>query len=252
MTPRVSRTLLGVTRLAAVCSVLCATTALAQGVAPAAPNRVADLPLVELRAHGPAGAHSTVLAVILSGDGGWADIDRQIGQTLAERGIDVVGFDDRAYLRGGRRDAEGTARDVMRAATEYLSRWNDQQLALIGYSRGANFAPFVANRMPAPLRARLVLLAMLGLQERASFTYRFSDLWATRSRASDTPILPELERLRGANMLCVYGVDEDESLCRGIDSTLVHPVARPGKHHFDGDYRALTSIIVDRLEHARR
>ena len=89
---------------------------------------------------------------------------------------------------------------------------------------------------------------MLALQERASFRYRFSDLWATHSRPSDIPIRPELERLRGANMMCVYGHDEEESLCRKVDTTLVHPEVRPGKHHFDGDYRAIASLILSRIQ----
>ena len=247
MLPRIVRATLSATRMAAVCSLLGASVAIGQQPATPQPPP-SDLPLVELRS----GGQAKTLAVFLSGDGGWADIDRQIGQTLAERGVDVIGFDDRAYLRGGERGPEGTARDVARAAAFYMERWGDTRLVLAGYSRGANFLPFVANRLPPALRARLALVAMLGLEERASFKYRFSDLWATRSRATDTPILPELERLRGTNMLCVYGKDEDESLCRGIDSTLVHPVMRPGKHHFDGDYRALTSLIVARLDAAPR
>ena len=233
------------TRLAAVCSLLGVLAGLGPTRLAAQAPELKDLPLVEVRASGP--AHTSTLAVILSGDGGWADIDKQIGQTLAERGVDVVGFDDRAYLRGGKRDPDGTARDVSRTAAYYLNAWGDQRLMLIGYSRGADFLPFVANRLPPALRARVALLAMLGLQERASFKYRFSDLWATRSRASDIPILPELERLRGTNMMCVYGKDEDESLCREVDSTLVHVVARPGKHHFDGDYQLLSTLILDRV-----
>ncbi len=218
---------------------------------------VRGLPLVELR--GRVGANSVpsatgaveppgTLAVVLSGDGGWADIDKQIGKTLAERGVDVVGFDDRAYLRGDPRDANSTARDVTRVAEHYLWLWGDRRLVLIGYSRGAAFAPFVVTRMPDELRRRLALVAMLGLPEHASFKYRFSDLWATRTRAQDTPILPEIQRLRGANMMCVYGREEDESLCRSIDSTLVRPFAREGKHHFDGNYRAITDIILNRLD----
>ena len=46
-----------------------------------------DLPLAEVPA-----THSPVaLAVILSGDGGWRDIDKQIGQVLANGDIGVVG-----------------------------------------------------------------------------------------------------------------------------------------------------------------
>ena len=215
----------------------------AQGdVRPSLPD-VSTLPIVELRA----AAHSGTLAIVLSGDGGWADIDRQIGQTLAQRGVDVIGFDNRSYLRSGTRTADGTAADVQRIAQHYLPLWGDTRLVLVGYSRGADFAPFVATRLTPELRSRLALIAMLGLLEHASFRYRFSDLWSTTSNPKDAPVLPELERLRGANMLCVYGKKENESLCREVDPTLVYPVAREGAHHFDGDYRALTDLILARL-----
>jgi len=220
--------------------------ALAQGAARPASD-VSDLPIVELRATG----HTGTLAIFLSGDGGWADIDRQIGQTLAQRGVDVIGFDDRSYLRSGKRSADGTAADIQRIALHYMALLGDTHLVLAGYSRGADFAPFVATRLAPELRSRLTLIAMLGLQEHVSFHYRFSDLWATTTNAKDPPILPELERLRGTNMLCVYGTKEDESLCREVDPSLVYPVAKVGAHHFDGDYRALTDLILARMALAR-
>ena len=235
------------TRLAMTGS-LAATALLAQSAGASVGPRVDDLPLVEVRATN----HTGTLAVFLSGDGGWADIDKKIGEVLAQHGIDVIGFDDRTYLRGQQRTPDATGADVARAASAYLARWADQRLVLLGYSRGADLLPFVATRLPPPLRARLTLVAMLAIQERASFRYRFSDLWATHSRPSDIPIRPELEKLRGTNMLCVYGRDEEESLCRTVDTTLVHPEARPGKHHFDGDYRAIASLILTRLELATK
>jgi len=223
---------------------LVASALLAQTTRATGEPGVDDLPLVEVRG----ATHTGTLAVFLSGDGGWADIDKKIGEELAQRGIDVIGFDNRAYLRGKQRTPDGTGADVARAASTYLAKWNDQRLVLLGYSRGADLLPFVAARLPASLRSQLALVAMLALQERASFHYRFSDLWATHSRPSDIPIRPELERLRGTNMMCVYGHDEEESLCRKVDTTLVHPEVRPGKHHFDGDYHAITALILARLE----
>ena len=203
---------------------------------------VKGLPITELKAR----EHSETLAIFLSGDGGWADIDKQIGRTLAEKGVDVVGFDDRGYLMNGRRDASGTARDIDRIASNYMRRWGNTKLIIIGYSRGAAFAPFVTTRLAPERRSKLALVAMLGLPEHVSFTYHFSDLWSTKTSPKDPPILPELESLRGTNMMCVYGKDEDESLCRGIDATLVFPVERTGGHHFDGDYRAITDMILAR------
>jgi type IV secretory pathway VirJ component len=231
------------TRLALAGS-LVASVLFAQSARTAEVPRVNDLPLVEVRG----ATHTGTLAVFLSGDGGWADIDKKIGEVLAQRGIDVIGFDNRAYLRGKTRTPDGTGEDVARTAAAYLARWNDQRLVLIGYSRGADLLPFAAARLPASLRSQLALVAMLALQERASFKYRFSDLWSTHSRPTDIPIRPELERLRGANMMCVYGHDEAESLCRKVDTALVHPEVRPGKHHFDGDYQAIASLILARLQ----
>jgi type IV secretory pathway VirJ component len=214
----------------------------AQGGPRAAPS-VGDLPVFELRSPVP----SETLAIVLSGDGGWADIDREVGRTLSARGVDVVGFDDRAYLKSGHRSPDGTASDVARVAEHYMQEWSDHRLVLVGYSRGADFAPFVATRLPAGLRQRLALVAMLGLSEHAGFKFHFSDLWSSHSDPHDPAILPELQRLRGTNMMCVYGTKEDESLCRTVDSTLVFRDARAGGHHFDGDYRAIADLILARV-----
>jgi type IV secretory pathway VirJ component len=57
--------------------------------ATAAPQSLADLPLVEAAVASPKGKP---LAVIVTGDGGWAGIDREIGGALNEQGLNVVGL----------------------------------------------------------------------------------------------------------------------------------------------------------------
>ena len=52
------------------------------------------------------------------------------------------------------------------------------------------------------------------------------------------------ERLRGMTVLCVYGQDEKESLCRLADTSAVHVERRPGRHHFDGNYDAIAAEIL--------
>lgn len=207
-------------------------------------TNVRDLPIVELHAKV---ARPDLLVIILSGDGGWADIDQRVGQRLQARGIDVVGFDMRDYLRNGHRSAEGTAHDVGRVARRYMGLWQHPHVALVGYSRGADVAPFVANRFPADLKSRIKAVVMLTLLERASFNYHFSDLWRTTSRDNDTPILPELQQLRNVKLLCIYGKEEKESLCRTAPAGLMTIVARDGEHHFDGNYDAIADIVYNEL-----
>jgi type IV secretory pathway VirJ component len=207
-------------------------------------TNVRDLPIVELRA--PKSSSKTV-AIILSGDGGWADIDERVGESLQAHGVDVIGVDMRSYLHSGHRTPEIIGRDVSRIARRYMALWRKQDVAIVGYSRGSDLAPFAANNLAPDIRPHLTLIAMLALLERASFTYHFSDLWRTTSGKGDVPILPQLEMLKGVPMLCVYGKDEKESLCRSAPAGLMTVVVRNGKHHFDGNYAALGDMVYQAI-----
>jgi type IV secretory pathway VirJ component len=205
-------------------------------------TNVRDLPIVELHA-----AHSdnNTVAIVLSGDGGWADIDQKVGQRLQARGVDVIGLDMRDYLRNGHRTPGGLGFDVSRIARRYMALWQKHDLAIIGYSRGSDLAPFAATKLASDIRPHLTLVAMLTLLERASFTYHMSDLWRTTSGKGDIPILPQLESLSGIPMLCIYGSGEKESLCRTAPAGLMTVIARAGRHHFDGNYIALGDLVYE-------
>lgn len=204
---------------------------------------VAGLPLVEVPSRQP----GHVLAVMLSGDGNWADIDRQVAATLADSGVAVVGLKSRSYLQEGERTPTALARDVARMLDHYLSAWQRDSVVIVGYSRGADFAPFVANRLPAELRGRLTLVAMIAPAPGASFQFHWVDLVRDTRRATDIPTLPEVARLQGVHVLCIYGRDEPESACRGADTAMARRVERDGGHHLDGDYRAIGALVVDAI-----
>lgn len=205
-------------------------------------TNVRDLPIVELRA---AQSTNNTVAIILSGDGGWADIDQKVGQRLQSRGIDVVGLDMRDYLRGGHRTPASIGFDVSRIARRYMALWQKSNVALVGYSRGSDLAPFAATNLAPDIQPHLTLIAMLTLLERASFVYHFSDLWRTTSGRGDAPILPQIEALKGLPMVCIYGKDEKESLCRSAAPGLMTVIVRNGQHHFDGNYTALGNIVYE-------
>jgi type IV secretory pathway VirJ component len=184
-----------------------------------------------------------VLAVMLTGDGGWAGIDRRIAEVLSAHDVGVVGLDSRSYLMHGK-TPDAAAADIARVIRRYTAQWSPSHVAIVGYSRGADMAPFIVNRLPAALRAHISLVALLGPAERADFQFHWADLFTETSKPTDPPILPELERMRGTPVLCVYGQDEKESLCRLADTTAVRVSKRPGRHHFDGDYDAIANEIL--------
>lgn len=107
------------------------------------------LPLIERPASGDSG---TTVVVLTTGDGGSANADEKVAQGLVAREGAVVGFNMRAYL-GRKRMPDEVGHDVACVAMLYMSRWHRDRFMLLGYSRGADLAPFVATRLPQHLGA---------------------------------------------------------------------------------------------------
>jgi type IV secretory pathway VirJ component len=75
-----------------------------------------DLPLGDVARQGTG---SDTFAVIISGDGGWAGIDRDIAGALSRKGMDVVGLNSLQYF-WTRRTPEEASRDMDRILRHYL------------------------------------------------------------------------------------------------------------------------------------
>ena len=202
---------------------------------------ILGLPVVEVH---PRGRTSSTMAVILSGDGGWAAGDRTMAAALADSGISVVGLDVPSYLRMPR-TPDGASADLKRLLEYYLAGWHVDRVILIGYSHGADLAPFMVSRLAPQLRGRIALLAMLGLEHRATFQFHLADLIAASSHKGDLPVLPEVEKLRGLPMLCVQGSDEGNSLCSSLPPALARVETRRGGHRIPGSQgRELVGLIL--------
>jgi type IV secretory pathway VirJ component len=106
--------------------------------------------------------------------------------------------------------------------------------------------PFIVNRLPAATRARLRMVALLSLSQSAVFEFHLTN-WLGRT-ADQVPIAPELSRMSAVRALCVYGEDEEDSLCALPAAQSTQVIKLKGGHHFDGDYANLAALI---LAHAR-
>jgi type IV secretory pathway VirJ component len=186
-------------------------------------------------------APTDVFAILMSGDGGWAGIDQAVAAALSARGIPVVGLDSLRYYWTARTPS-GVASDTDRMIRYYLAHFGKQRVLLIGYSQGADVLPFAVNRLPAATRAHVALTAVMGMSEHALFEFHLSS-WVSDSN-SGPATLPEINRITGMPVLCIYGADENDSLCPKLDPSKYILVKLKGGHHFDGDYANLAHQIL--------
>ena len=91
---------------------------------------------------------------MVSGDGGWAGIDKQIAEALNKDGISVVGLNSLQYF-WTKKDPDTAGNDLTRILNYYSQAWNANKIILIGYSTGADTLPFMVNRLPEALKSKV-------------------------------------------------------------------------------------------------
>jgi type IV secretory pathway VirJ component len=200
---------------------------------------VSDLPLIELPAAHPNG----LMAIVISGDGGWRDLDKTIAQALQKDGVSVIGWDSLRYFWSEKPPAQ-TSRDLARVMQTYGARWHAQHIALVGYSFGADVMPFAYNRLPEAQRAKVSLIALLGFAPDADFQIRVGGWLGMPASDKALKVQPELTRVPPAMVQCFYGADEKDTLCPALTKTGIEVIRTSGDHHFGGDYNALERRIL--------
>lgn len=199
---------------------------------------IRDLPVTTVRA---TARDTDTLAVLLTGDGGWTGLDRELAAHLAARGVSTVGFNSLRYFWRMRTPDEA-ARDVARVVQHFLVEWKKARFILIGYSFGADVGPFIVNRLPAELRKRLIAVSLLGIESDADFEVSVAD-WIPGSDSRGRAVRPELAAI-DTPVLCIYGAGESTTICPPAKSGRVSGERIGSGHHFGGDYAAIADRIL--------
>jgi type IV secretory pathway VirJ component len=197
------------------------------------------LPVVEV----PAKNSNETVTLFYSGDGGWRDLDRAVAGLMADHGYPVVGVDVlRAFWSST--TPEKAANDLTAIMTYYRTAWKAKKFVLAGYSFGADILPALYNRLSEQDRESVALLVLLALGKTADFEIHVSG-WIGKT-TDGLPISPELNRIQGNKILCIFGqAEKADSACTALSTPGARLLELPGGHHFDQDYPKLAMRIID-------
>ncbi|HSE11609.1 MAG TPA: AcvB/VirJ family lysyl-phosphatidylglycerol hydrolase [Rudaea sp.] len=216
--------------------------------APPLPEDIADLPLIEVAAEG---TPANRIAIILTGDGGWAGLDIAVADQLARRGIAVVGLSSVKYFWQTRKPEEA-AGALTRIIGHYGAAHPLADFVVIGYSFGAALAPVLINRLPDAARERVAAQVLISPDAEAVFEIHVGDWFGSTQHEGAIPILPDIATTK-VPVICVHGADEGaDSFCQKLaGKPNVRQLELPGGHHYNGDYDKLGAAIAASLP-ARR
>jgi type IV secretory pathway VirJ component len=208
----------------------------------AARGPLKDLPLIEVPATAP---EKDALAVIITGSGGYVGLDRKMGNQLSLRGVPVVGLSSLAYFWKPR-TPDGSAKDLALILDHYLAAWHKSRALVVGYSQGADVIPFMVNRLPPALRAKVSVVGLIGPDGGAQFDLHPEGWITDRPQTPELPVAPEVPKLKGMDVVCIYGVVEPKSMCKGLAPGVATIVEVPGGHGFEGDAPRLAERFLKR------
>ncbi|WP_182084940.1 virulence factor family protein [Aureimonas sp. ME7] len=224
-------------------------------VAPVAPDRqtavieatraIADADLTDLPTvvGKPKGAPKGVV-VFFSGDGGWRDLDKTIGDWLTEHGVEVIGVDSLRYFW-----SEKSAKEMADDISTMLGNAAPAPgipVALMGYSFGADTLPFAYPALPPEWASRVTLIGLLAPSTETGFQISVGG-WLGLS-TGDSDVVQAIQALPTERVLCIYGQDEDDGACTTPQLAAVTKLPLEGGHHFDGNYDVLAARILAALQ----
>ena len=228
-------------RARAAVALLAAAAGCARVTLPApkgSPSPARTLPLRVL----PVAGAGRAMAVVLSGDGPFAGLANRLAGDLQAAGIPTVVWHSTSYYWTPRTPEEA-ARDLELVIGHFGARWRRERVLVVGYSMGADVAPFLLNRLSAAARARVDGVALVAMAHDAAFEFRVEQWWRDTS-APTRAVRPEVEKLRGLRVVCVHGRGDRKGACPEMATSGAEVVELRGGHHFRGDYPRLARLVA--------
>jgi type IV secretory pathway VirJ component len=185
--------------------------------------------------------------LFVSGDGGWSKLDQVLVDRLAKGGVATVAINTLKYF-WNRKDP-GTASADLRRLYDVLKE-DGAPIFAGGYSFGAEVVPFMVARqeMKSGSFAGMVLI---GPGPFATWEVSPLDWLRTKEKESPDKVFDQVEALGALPVLCLYGEEDKQSICRPLTGHSSRQVMLlGGGHHFGGDYDSIAEgamTFVDKV-----
>lgn len=191
----------------------------------------------------PAAPPAAPIAVVnISGDMGLRFLlGASTSRGLTEHHIPVVGIATPAVFRQRRTRAEVDAfmADAIRTA---LARTGVARVVVMGQSYGADIVQTGLADLPAALRSKVAAIVLVLPGD--SVYFRADPTGWSYGDSPDSVGVTTANRLTWAPLTCIYGVEEDDSLCPLLRVPGAQVIGMPGGHNIHHDETGLLGHVL--------
>lgn len=188
-----------------------------------------------------ASPHNKPLIFYFSGDGGLNRFSNELCTAINKEGFDVDALDSKSYFWSQKTPAQ-TAENISDFLSKKITRRQNQQIVLIGYSFGADVLPFVLNRLPKNIADKIKVSFLMASSGSTDFVIHIADLFGSGKRRG-MDVLSEVNKISNQKIVILNSSD-DKQLDPGKITIKHITEILPGGHHFDGDIDEIVQAII--------
>ena len=195
-----------------------------------------ELPLTLLKSKD----QSKPLIVYISGDGGMNSFSTSLMKSFNSNGYSVIGVNAHDYF-WKKKSPEIAAADISGVVSQYLRLWNLKGFLLVGYSFGADVAPFIFSRWPQDIAGKARQLVLLSPSSDATFEIKLVDMLGL-GKSRGVRVAAEINKLLKP-VLLVFGNDEKDFPLNQIKIRNKEVLTLAGGHHYEGGDNLAQQLI---------
>ena len=184
---------------------------------------------------------SKSLIFYISGDGGFNKFSTSFMQTLNRMGYAVIGLNAKEYF-WTKKNPQEAATAIEEAISESNRQWKKRNIVLIGYSFGADVAPFILTRFSPAMAEKVSQLILLSPSLKTDFEVHVLQMLGWGKDAGQS-VPAEVDKVQ-CPVTVITGDDENQFPFNQLKAKNKQLIKMPGGHHYDGDISALCKQVA--------
>jgi type IV secretory pathway VirJ component len=198
-----------------------------------APAQSSNLPIQVLKGSDA----SKPVIMYLSGDGGWNKFSNSFMSELNKHGYSIIGLNSRSYFWKKKTPKEA-AENISTVVEGYMKLWKSNSFILIGYSFGADVAPFIQTNFPNTTLNNLRHTVLMSPSDKTDFEVHVLGMLGFSNSGESVP--DQINKL-SKPLTIIYGSDEKELALKNKAKV----IKLDGGHHYDGHVDELVKKITE-------
>ncbi len=172
--------------------------------------------------------------LFISGDGGWNSFSQKLVESYTSNGFNVIGLNSFKYF-WKKKTPQQTADDLARILSTYENEWHKQKVIILGFSFGADVAPFIYTHLPETLKNKITLVQLISPSSFTDFEIHVADMLGSGNAVRSMNIAAEVN-LINVPVICYYGEQETEKPLTTLKKSNLKTVILAGDHHYAKSY----------------